>query len=192
MSRRIVPAGGRAMASAVAALALTLAVVAGSAVAASPTHPLITRGDVTAAFQARTTGGFLNLQRGHLIAAPVRGLMDGRISSFGDRTYCSRDWHYIGVSLLAEGGRAAATRYLDGVRISYAIDGTAVRSTMRTAIKPFVGTGVHGQYGVSVGKLIGPGSLAPGEHTLETWIATPDGGIEPLAVTFSLTLDACG
>ena len=171
-------------------LALAVA-LAGPASAAVPAHGRITRGDVTSAFQARTTGGYVNGLAGRTVAAPVRGLHDGRISSFGDTTMCSLDWHYLGVSLLAEGGREAAARYLRQVSITYAIDGDPVTPTMRTAIKPFVGTGIRGQYGVSVGKLVAPGSIAAGDHVLETAITTPDGGTEILEVTFNLSPDAC-
>lgn len=67
----------------------------------------------------------------------------------------------------------------------------SVTPTMRTAIKPFVGTGVRGQFGVSVGALVAPGSIVAGDHTLETHISTPDFGLETAAVTFSLTPEAC-
>ena len=180
----------RAILSAVAALAM-VAVVAGPATAGTPAHGRITLGDVTAAFQARTTGGFVNLLNGRTVAAPVRGLLDGRISSFRDGTYCASDWHYLGVSLLAEGGYQAASAYLHEVSIEYIIDGVVVAPTMRTAIKPFVGTGISGQYGVSVGALVAPGSIGPGDHTLETHISTPDFDLDALIVTFSVTPDAC-
>lgn len=179
----------RAIMSAVAALTL-VAVVAGPATAGTPAHGRITQGDVTAAFQARTTGGFVNLLNGRTVAAPVRGLLDGRISPFRDGTYCASDWHYLGVSLLAEGGYQAASAYLDAVSIEYIIDGVLVAPTMRTAIKPFVGTGIRGQYGVSVGALVAPGSIGAGDHTLETHISTPDFDLV-LIVAFSVTPDAC-
>ena len=63
---------------------------------------------------------------------------------------------------------------------------------MRTAIKPFVGTGIHGQFGVSVGALIAPGSLTDGDHSLETRISQPNAAVETQLVTFSLDPDACG
>ena len=172
-------------------LALILA-MAVPAFAATPAHGRITRGAVTAAFQARTTGGYVNGLAGRMVAAPVRGLHDGRISSFSDTVLCSADWHYLGVTLLAEGSRQQAAAYLDQVAITYAIDGAPVTPTMRTAIKPFVGTGIRGQSGVSVGKLVAPGSIATGDHVLETSITTPDGGTAILAVTFTLSPDVCG
>lgn len=184
-------AAARLLSSTIAALAL-VAIVAGSVAAASPAHGRITRGAVIAAFQARTTGGYVNLLGGRTIAAPVRGLVDGRINSFFDKTYCSTDWHYLGVTLLGEGGLQSATAYLRATSITFAIDGTPVSPAMRTAIKRFVGTGVHGQFGISVGALVAPGSLADGDHTLETLIHTPDFGDDPVLVTFNLSADACG
>jgi hypothetical protein len=172
--------------------ALAILTIVPMSVAAAPAHSRITKGDVTSAFQARTTGGYLNLLRGRTVAAPVRGFQDGRISSFSDGTYCSADWHYLGVTLLGEGGRQAAGTYLAATGVDFAIDGIPVSPTMRTAIKPFVGTGIHGQFGVSVGALIAPGSIADGPHSLETQITTPDFGVEVLDVTFTLAPDACG
>jgi hypothetical protein len=63
---------------------------------------------------------------------------------------------------------------------------------MQTAIMPFVGTGIDGQFGVSTGKLIPPGSIADGDHGLTTTVVTPDGWTQTLSVTFTLTQDACG
>lgn len=168
-----------------------LMVVAAPVAASEPAHGVVTRGDVVAAFQARTTGGYVNLLNGRTIAAPVRGLLDGRISSFVDRTYCSSDWHYLGVSVLAEGGRQSASAWLDMTSIDFAIDGVSVAPTVRTAVKPFVGTGIRGQFGVSVGALVAPGSIVAGDHSLVTHISTPDFGVETLIVNFSLTPSAC-
>jgi hypothetical protein len=174
-------------------VALVLAVaMAGTAAAATPAQGRVTRGEVAAAFQARTTGGMLNLLRGRVIAAPVRGLQHGRISFFGDATYCAADWHYLGVTLLGAGGHAAATSYLRATSVAFWIDGSPVSGTMQTAIKPFVGTGTAGQWGISRGKLLAPGALAPGAHTLHTRIVTPDFGTEDLQVIFTLDPDACG
>lgn len=178
--------------SAVLTALTILTILPMSVAAAAPAHGRITKGAVTAAFQARTTGGYLNLLHGRTVAAPVRGFQNGRISFFSDGTYCSADWHYLGVTLLGEGGRQAARAYLAATNVTFAIDGVAVSPTMRTAIKPFVGTGVRGQFGVSVGALIAPGSIADGAHSLETQITTPDFGVEVLDVTFSLAPDACG
>jgi hypothetical protein len=152
----------------------------------------VTRGEVVAAFQARTTGGMLNLLRGRVVAAPVRGFQHGRISSFSDGTDCPSDWHYLGVTLLGSGGHRAAAAYLRQTSVTFWIDGVLVSGTMRTAIKPFVGTGIAGQWGISTGKLLAPGSLADGPHALHTRIVTPDAGTEDLDVTFTLDPAACG
>jgi hypothetical protein len=181
----------RVLSSAIAALVLAVA-LGGPVAAGSPAHGRITKGDVTAAFQARTTGGYLNGVRGRTIAAPVRGLRDGRISFFSDSVQCSRDWHYLGVTVLGVGGRDASRAYLQATSITFAIDGKPVTPTMRTAIKPFVGTGIRGQLGVSVGALIAPGSIPAGAHSLETRIAVPGSPVETLLVTFTLSPDLCG
>lgn len=174
----------------IAALGLLVAAI-GPVAAATPAGGRITKGAVTAAFQARTTGGYVNGLKGHTVAAPVRGLHDGRINFFGGSILCSADWHYLGVTLLGAGSRQVAGAYLDAVTITFAIDGSPVKGTMRTAIKPFVGTGIRGQYGVSIGKLVAPGSLADGDHGLETTITTPDGGTETIDATFTLSPAAC-
>lgn len=191
MSTPLFHSGPRALASAATGLILALAIIAGPAAAGTPAHGRITHGDVSAAFQARTTGGYVNMLRSHTVAAPIRGLRDGRISFFADTIHCSADWQYVAVTLLAEGGYRTASVYLKATSVRFVIDGTPVASTMRTALKPFVGTGIHGQWGVSVGKLIAPGSIHDGEHTLETRITTPDFGTEILTATFVLTPDAC-
>ena len=180
----------RPLIAAGAALLLTLS-IAGVSSAAQPVHRPITRGDVMSAFQARTTGGYLNGIKGHTLAAPVRGLVDGRISFFADRTYCSTDWHYLGVTFLADTTFADPRATLNATVITFAIDGQPVTHTMRTAIKPFVGTGVHGQLGISVGKLIPPGSLADGDHTLETLLSFPGSPVETISATFTLDPGAC-
>ena len=186
-SRRV---GGVLLALALAVLTTTATSLPAAAAIAARGH--ITRGDVIAAFQARTTGGYLNLLRGRVVAAPVRGLADGRINFFSGGTYCATDWHYLGVTLLGEGGHKAAAAYLRQTSITFEIDGQPVTSTMRTAVKPFVGTGIRGQFGVSTGKLLPPRSIADGSHELSTTIVTPDGGTEVLTVTFTFTPDACG
>jgi hypothetical protein len=176
---------------AIAAL-IFIAVAVGPVAATSTAHGRVTRGDVTAAFQARTTGGYINILGGRTVAAPARGFLNGRISFFADSIQCSADWHYLGVTLLGAGGHRKATLYLNATSVTYAIDGVPVTPTIRTAIKPFVGTGIKGQFGVSVGAFMAPGSLADGDHSLETTITTPDAGVETLDVTFTLTPDACG
>jgi hypothetical protein len=181
----------RAILSILAALVL-IVVVAAPVAAASPAGGRITKGDVTAAFQARTTGAYINALNGHLTPAPVRGLQHGRISSFGDSVNCSTDWHYFGVTLLGDGGHRAAAAFLATVAISFKVDGSPLAGTTRLPIKPFVGTGIKGQFGVSVGKLIPPGSMALGDHTLETVIAVPGFDVQDYLVTFTLTPDACG
>jgi hypothetical protein len=181
----------RAIASAIAALAL-IVVVAAPVAATTPAGGRITKGDVTAAFQTRTTGAYLNILRGHLTPGPVRGLRDGRISPFFDDVYCSADWHYLGITMLGEVGHQQAAAFLSTVSMTFAIDGTPVTHTTRLPIKPFVGTGIRGQFGLSVGKLIPRGSIAVGEHSLETVVTVT--GFEPqdYLVTFTLTPDACG
>jgi hypothetical protein len=172
-------------------LAATLTATAAGAASAAASHGRVTRGDVVAAFEARTTGGMLNLLRGRTVAAPVRGFQHGRISFFADGTYCATDWHYLGVTLLGAGGHASASGYLRATSVSFWIDGAPVSPTMQTSIKPFVGTGTPGQWGISRGALIRPGSMSSGPHLLRTLIVTPDFGSENLVVTFTLTASAC-
>jgi hypothetical protein len=172
-------------------LALILAATLATTASAATAQGRVTRGQVVAAFQARTTGGYLNLNRGHTIAAPVRGFQHGRISFFSDGTYCAADWHYLGVTLLGPGGHAAATGYLRATSVAFWIDGAPVTKTMQTAIKRFVGPGTAGDWGISRGSLLPPGSLSAGPHTLHTRIVTPDGGAEDLEATFTLDPAAC-
>jgi hypothetical protein len=162
-----------------------------TASAATAAQGRVTRGQVVAAFQARTTGGFLNLKRGQTVAAPVRGFQHGHINFFSDGTYCAADWHYLGVTLLGPGGHAAATAYLRATSVAFWIDGSPVTRTMQTAIKPFVGPDTAGDWGISRGSLVPPGELTAGPHTLLTRIVTPDGGAEDLEVTFTLDASVC-
>jgi hypothetical protein len=172
-------------------LAVILAATLAAMASAAPAHRRVTRGEVIAAFQARTTGGMLNLLRGRTVAAPVRGLQHGRISFFADGTYCPADWHYVGVTLLGSGSHTAAATYLRATSVSFRIDGSPVVPQVESAIKPFVGTGISGQWGISRGALLRPGARANGPHTLHTRIVTPDQGVEDLEVTFTLDPAAC-
>ena len=164
----------RLSAAAIGLALVALVGVAPVAASASPTHH-ITRGEVMAAFEARTTGGYLNLLRGHLQPAPVRGLQTGRINPFFGGTYCAADWHYLGVSLLAPGGHAGAVAYFGKTTWGFTIDGNPVSPMMLTSIKPFVGPTVRGSWGMSAGALVPPHSLALGDHWLSTFVNTPDG-----------------
>jgi len=190
MSTAVFRPSRRVIGSAIAALALIIIAPAAPVAASTAAGGRITKGDVTAAFQARTTGGYLNIVRGHLTPAPVRGLQHGRINPFIDSVNCSADWHYLGVSLLGDGGHQAAAAFLATVSIAFKVDGVPVQTT-RLPITRFVGTGISGQFGVSVGKLIPPGSITDGDHTLETVIAVPSFDTQDYLVTFTLTPDAC-
>jgi hypothetical protein len=72
----------------------------------------------------------------------------------------------------------------------FAIDGAPVSSTIRSAVKPFVGTRTHGQFGYSTGAFYAPGSLALGEHTLQTDIFSSFGD-DQINVTFWMDPAAC-
>jgi len=172
-------------------LAVILAATLTATASAAPARHRVTRGEVMAAFQARTTGGMLNLLRGRAVAAPVRGLQHGRISFFVDGTYCPTDWHYLGVTLLGSPGHTAAATYLRATSVTFWIDGSPVVPQLESAIKPFVGTGIPGQWGISRGALLRPRALANGPHTLHTRIVTPDPSVEDLEVTFTLDPAAC-
>jgi hypothetical protein len=181
---------GRRLAVAMIVSGALLVMGAAGASGAGLAHSRVTRGDVTAAFQARTTGGMMNLLGGRTVAAPVRGFQHGRISSFADGTYCDADWHYLAVTLLGQGGRGPAAAFLRTSDVAFEIDGTTVSPLLRTAIKPFVGPDTAGQWGISIGRYLRPGAIADGQHTLATTIDTPN-GVESLTVSFELTPDAC-
>lgn len=169
---------------------VVFAAAAAPAAAGAPSHGRITRGDVIAAFQARTTGGYQNILNGRFVGAPVRGFQDGRISFFAENTYCPADWHYLGVTLLGEGGRTAAAVYLADTSVTFTIDDSLVFPTVRTALKPFVGTGIRGQFGYSTGAFFAPESLALGQHTLQTDIFSSSGD-DQINVTFWMDPAAC-
>lgn len=181
--------GTRRLATGALAVAV-FAAGAAPAAAGTPSHGGITRGDVVAAFQARTTGGYQNILNGRLVGAPVRGFQEGRISFFAENTYCPADWHYLGVTLLGEGGRTAAAAYLAPTSVTFAIDGVPVLPTIRSALKPFVGPGTIGQFGYSTGAFYAPSSLALGEHTLQTDIFSSFGD-DQINVTFWMDPAAC-
>jgi hypothetical protein len=160
--------GGRSGLALIAALAaMIFAAAPAAASGATPAHGRITRGDVIAAFQARTTGAYVQLRAGRVIAAPIRGLHEGRIDPFRTATYCNADWHYLGVSYLGSGGYGAASALLHTFGAEFLIDGASVPVTLRTPVKRFV-DGIPGDFGISYGALIAPGSLSPGWHTLTT------------------------
>jgi hypothetical protein len=179
-------------AAAATALASCLAtvVLAGTAAAAAPGR--ITKGDVRALFEARTTANQLHLANGLLTSAPTTAFERGRINPFGTgQELCDRDW----LILLASFGIGHTPGSMAAVRatttIAFSVDGSSV-STVATATKRFLtGDPKTAFFGWSVAHFYAPGSLEDGVHLLETTITSTD-GVEVIDTSFTIDGAACG
>jgi hypothetical protein len=170
----------------VAAVFLGAALVAG-AVGIAAAGSRVTRGDVMAAAQARTTGyGVLNAH-GVTVAAPVTGMSQGRISPFTTpgRVYCEDDWHVLLVSYGGEPTHREAVTFIRRFDATFALDGKPM-ATARTAVKRFLPQSGTPFFGVTIYRLMSPGSIAVGDHVLVTTFIEAGNPYETLTVPFSV------
>lgn len=171
---------------------VTVALVVAPAASATASHTRVTRGAAEAIFQTRTTAHQVHLARGIVVSAPRRGFQWGRINPFpwsGDgATYCARDWHVVMISYYgSEGTRRAAEAELARVDTTFELDGQPV-VTHRTAIKPFLPTAhQQGFWGYTEGRLLSPGALAVGAHTLVTTLWRDGAVSEVFTLTFFIS-----
>ncbi len=169
------------------ALAVALAAIMCGTVLGTAPSPGITRGEVEAIFQARTTAN--QIQAAHLkTASAVRqGFLRGRISPFfNSHPFCSSDWLIL---LVSEG---ATTTYRDSVAyrarlgVGFTLDGQAV-TTRQTALKRFLTVPPAGDFwGWTVAHIYAPGTLTDGDHALVTTTTFDGTVIEVFPTTFTV------
>ncbi len=160
----------------------------------------ITRGDVQAVLEAFVTGGRVVLRHSTTAeAAPADWYgTHGSIRPFSGSPwdgahFRASDWHVILIALI-EGGDASFTHtdaagIIDDLEIVFTLDG-ALLPTTRTAVKRFStpeAFGLEEAYVVQQGRLMAPGDLAVGNHTLAVSVTGPTGGFQD-EITF--TIDA--
>jgi hypothetical protein len=163
----------------------------------------IDRGVVQAVFEAFTTGGFSVLLHGGMVrGAPADDFgSHGAIRPFqpwNGLHFCAEDWHVILIATI-EGGdqsftRQDADRLLSGTKITFNLDGVEL-VTSRTAIKRFLDParfGLEVAYAFQEGRLMSPGDLSPGDHTLSVVAAEPGQPVFANAITFSIDPASAG
>ena len=161
----------------------------------------ITRGEVEAVFEAFTTGGFSVLLHGGMVrGAPADDFgSHGAIRPFQQWDglhFCAEDWHVILIATIDGSDqsftRQDADRLLSGTTITFTLDGVEL-ATDRTAIKRFLNPARFGfevAYAFQEGRLMSPGDLSPGDHTLSVVAAEP--GQPVFANTITFTIDPAG
>jgi hypothetical protein len=148
----------------------------------------VTRGDVMAATQARTTGAAILARHGVSVGAPAVGMLQGRIDPFpraSTRTYCAGDWHVLLVSFSGMGSHRTAAADLARFDASFELDGQLVPS-QRTAVKRFLPQTGTPTFGVSVYHLLAPGSIGVGSHTLVTTFTEAGAAYDTLTLDFDV------
>ena len=180
---------------------LALVLLAGASAQASSSR--ITRGDAQAVFQAANTGGAAIRLHGGQGHGPAQGAaVDGvRINAFtpwDGRHYCELDWHVISINL-TDGNFPGESRTrqeiadaLSLVEVAYFLDGVALQLE-RTAVKRAVDAEVLGLvegFYFTSGRVMAPGDLTVGQHTLRIVVTDPGGLIADSQITFFI--DAAG
>lgn len=174
------------------AAGLMLAAVVAWPVAATTAHPRVTRGAAEAIFQARTTANQIQVAHGKTTSAVRRAFINGRISPFFDgQSFCSRDWVVLLVSFGAGGSHREAVTELARNNTTFTLDGQLV-ATRQTVVKPFLTVPPSDRFwGNSTGHLFPPGTLADGEHTLQTVITYDGVETQFYDITFTVGAEFC-
>jgi hypothetical protein len=137
----------------------------------------VTRGDAEAIFNAFPNGGWaIRLNKGVGLGAPADGLL-GRATirpfdPFDGARYCADDWHVI-TTAWVEGGDSTFTYrdaavLMEDVDIALILDGNPL-VLQRTAVKRFLNPEFFGwevAYAFQEGRIMSPGELSVGAHTL--------------------------
>jgi hypothetical protein len=148
----------------------------------------ITRGDVEAVLNAFGGGGravLLHSKTAEGAPADFFG-SHGSIRPFARSPwdgahFCAADWHVILIADF-EGGDASfkhadAERIMNGLEVSFTLDGTALPTT-RTAIKRFLNPeqfGLEAAYYFQQGQIMSPADLSIGSHRLEVTMLDASG-----------------
>jgi hypothetical protein len=174
------------------------------ALPAQATTTRITQGDAHAVLEAFGGGGFAILQHSKVAqGAPAdyygsHGAIHPEAGSPWDGAhFCAEDWHVIDIADI-EGGDASftrtdAARIMDGLNVSFTLDGAALPST-RTAIKRFLDPGLFGlqaAYYFQQGQILSPADLSVGSHQAGLTI-TDSAGLQNYQSGITFFIDAPG
>jgi hypothetical protein len=127
----------------------------------------VSRGEAEAAFHARVTGGF------HGRGAPDDPDQQVIIRPFFEdgRHYCVEDWHALVTALAVDEANDGVTNVgkakalLDPVVMTFVLDGAPLATT-RQPVKPRLEDSPPKEYVLVQGRVVSPGELAAGSHTL--------------------------
>jgi hypothetical protein len=158
----------------------------------------ITKGDVEAVFNAFGNGGRAVLAHSRTAeGAPadetgVHGSIRPFAGSVWDGAHFKADdWHVILIADFEGGDRTfthnEAKDIIDGLRIDFTLDGAPLPTT-RTPVKRFLDPppvfGFEEAYYAQQGRIMAPGELARGTHTLDLRVTDPAGGVLTDGITF--------
>ena len=159
---------------------LALVALFGSSVAAASTRA--TRGDATAVLNAFGSGGWAVLNHSPAaVGAPANGLC-GQVtirpfsgSPCDGAHYCALDWHTIVLADFEPGPYTAAAAVIGALDFRFTLDGAALPVT-KTPVQRFLRIPSTELYYSQWGRVMAPGDIAPGAHSLsvvETDAGTP-------------------
>jgi hypothetical protein len=154
----------------------------------------VTRGDAEAVLRAFGGAGRVIRRKGVAqfgnpadleLRATIRPFSDPNLP-FNQRHYCVDDWHVIVVAFISGGSgnfsHQDAENELDPIAITFTLDGTPLGNTTRTPIHNFADPGPFAaQFGLvwdkgfffQEGRVMSPGQLAVGQHTLSFTAVSP-------------------
>ena len=159
----------------------------------------VSRGDAEAVLQASHAGVVVTDHAGVVRGAPADIDLRATIKPYADsdwdgRHFCAEDWHVLVVAWFAAIDESHTAQQvkdeLAATTIQLVLDGMEV-DTERTAIRPMKQPEEDEAEGFffQQGKIVAPGELSVGTHTL-AFTATFPGGSEGSQITFSI--DAAG
>jgi hypothetical protein len=151
----------------------------------------ITRGEAEAVLHARGTGGFHG--RG-----PSDANQQVAIRPFyaNGLHYCVEDWHVLALGLILDEQHdgvpnlGEAKKLLDPVVMTFELDGGSLDTT-RQPVKAFLGESPKG-FVLAQGRVVAPGELAVGSHTLTVTVENDPLGPPVQVLTSQFFIDAAG
>jgi len=149
----------------------------------------ITRGEAEAVFHARGTGGFHG--RG-----PADANRQVAIRPFypNGLHYCVEDWHVLVLALVLDEQNdgvpnlGEAKKLFDPVVMKFELDGAPLDTT-RQPVKAFLGESPKG-FVLAQGRLVAPGELAAGSHTLTATVENDPAAPGVQVYTSQFVIDA--
>jgi hypothetical protein len=152
----------------------------------------ISQGEAEAVFHARVTGGF------HGRGAPnpdpqaiIRPFFEN------GRHYCVEDWHVLIMTLALDEANDGVTSVgeakarFDPTVMTFALDGAPLETT-RQPVKPFLKDSPAKGYALVQGRVVVPGELAAGSHTVTVTIENDPVDPEVQVYTSQFFIDAAG